>query len=129
MTNIIQDLLKLEKLQEELEERFGVKPAFVQWAAAAGVDQKTLRRRINYGTLCKDKMIKSNIRLVISIAKNYQGAGMNIQDLVQVSFFVKKMNQVFQWAKENMNSVGYFGCDVGVTESCPLTHRKDAEAL
>lgn len=29
-------------------------------------------------------MIKSNIRLVISIAKNYQGAGMNLQDLVQV---------------------------------------------
>lgn len=79
----IQDLLKLEKLQEDLEERFGVKPTFAQWAAAAGVDQKTLRRRTNYGIRCKDKMIKSNIRLVISIAKNYQGAGMNIQDLVQ----------------------------------------------
>lgn len=85
VTNIIQDLLKLEKLQEDLEERFGVKPTFAQWAAAAGVDQKTLRRRTNYGIRCKDKMIKSNIRLVISIAKNYQGAGMNIQDLVQVS--------------------------------------------
>lgn len=55
----------------------------MQWAAAAGVDQMTLRRRINYGTFCKDKMIKSNVRLVISIAKNYQGAGMNLQDLVQ----------------------------------------------
>lgn len=32
-------------------------------------------------------MIKSNIRLVISIAKNYQGAGMNLQDLVQVIIF------------------------------------------
>ncbi|KAH7525210.1 hypothetical protein FEM48_Zijuj06G0200800 [Ziziphus jujuba var. spinosa] len=79
----IQDLLKLEKLQEELTERCGSQPTFAQWAAAAGVDQKTLRRRINYGILCKDKMIKSNIRLVISIAKNYQGAGMNLQDLVQ----------------------------------------------
>ncbi|KAF3447563.1 hypothetical protein FNV43_RR12750 [Rhamnella rubrinervis] len=79
----IQDLLKLEKLQEELTERCGNQPPFAQWAAAAGVDQKTLRKRINYGILCKDKMIKSNIRLVISIAKNYQGAGMNLQDLVQ----------------------------------------------
>ncbi|PON56663.1 RNA polymerase sigma factor [Parasponia andersonii] len=79
----IQDLLKLEKLQEELAERCGSEPTFAQWAAAAGVDQKTLRKRINYGILCKDKMIKSNIRLVISIAKNYQGAGMNLQDLVQ----------------------------------------------
>ena len=74
----------MEKLQAELTERCGSEPTFSQWAAAAGVDQKTLRRRINYGSLCKDKMIKSNIRLVISIAKNYQGAGMNLQDLVQV---------------------------------------------
>ncbi|OWM91525.1 RNA polymerase sigma factor sigB isoform X1 [Punica granatum] len=79
----IQDLLKLERLQEELVDRCGGQPTFAQWAAAAGVDQKTLRHRLNYGVLCKDKMIKSNIRLVISIAKNYQGAGMNLQDLVQ----------------------------------------------
>ncbi|EYU27177.1 hypothetical protein ABFS82_02G130000 [Erythranthe guttata] len=79
----IQVLLKLERLQVELIERFGGEPSYSQWAAAAGVDQKTLREQINYGILCKDKMIKSNIRLVISIAKNYQGAGMNLQDLVQ----------------------------------------------
>ncbi|CAN6718891.1 unnamed protein product [Malus baccata var. baccata] len=79
----IQELLKLEKLQEELTQRCGRQPTIAQWAAAAGVDQKTLRKRVNYGILCKDKMIKSNIRLVISIAKNYQGSGMNLQDLVQ----------------------------------------------
>ncbi|KAK7351949.1 hypothetical protein VNO77_11740 [Canavalia gladiata] len=79
----IQDLLKLEKLLEDLAERCGGQPTFAQWAAVAEVDQKTLRRRLNYGMFCKDKMIKSNIRLVISIAKNYQGSGMNLQDLVQ----------------------------------------------
>ncbi|CAN6586181.1 unnamed protein product [Malus baccata var. baccata] len=79
----IQELLKLEKLQEELTQRCGRQPTIAQWAAATGVDQKTLRKRVNYGILCKDKMIKSNIRLVISIAKNYQGSGMNLQDLVQ----------------------------------------------
>ncbi|KAK3007480.1 hypothetical protein RJ639_013579 [Escallonia herrerae] len=79
----IQVLLKLEKLHEELTERCGGEPTFTQWATAAGVDQKTLRTRLNYGIFCKDKMIKSNVRLVISIAKNYQGAGMNLQDLVQ----------------------------------------------
>ncbi|KAB2071616.1 hypothetical protein ES319_A08G234400v1 [Gossypium barbadense] len=79
----IQDLLKLESVQEELAKRFGELPTFARWAAAAGVDQKTLRRRLDYGVLCKDKMIKSNIRLVISIAKNYLGTRMNFQDLVQ----------------------------------------------
>ncbi|XP_065014232.1 RNA polymerase sigma factor sigB-like isoform X1 [Musa acuminata AAA Group] len=79
----IQDLLKLERLQQDLTERNGCQPTFAQWAAAAGIDQKALRKRLNYGTFCKDKMITSNIRLVISIAKNYQRAGMNLQDLVQ----------------------------------------------
>lgn len=79
----IQVLLKLEKLHDELTEKCGGPPSFSQWAAVAGIDQKTLRQRLNYGVLCKDKMIKSNVRLVISIAKNYQGAGMNLQDLVQ----------------------------------------------
>ncbi|WOL13203.1 RNA polymerase sigma factor sigB-like [Canna indica] len=79
----IQDLLKLERLHVELVERNGEEPTLAQWAAAAGVDKKTLRKRLNYGKFCKDKMIKSNIRLVISIAKNYQNAGLSLQDLVQ----------------------------------------------
>ncbi|WJX42543.1 hypothetical protein P8452_29764 [Trifolium repens] len=79
----IQDLIKLEKLQKDLAEKCGGQPTFAQWATMAGVDQKTLRKRLNYGVFCKEKMIKSNIRLVISVAKNYQGSGMSLQDLVQ----------------------------------------------
>ncbi|XP_004500709.1 RNA polymerase sigma factor sigB [Cicer arietinum] len=79
----IQDLIKLEKLQDDLVEKCGGEPTFGQWATLAGVDQKTLRKRLNYGVFCKEKMIKSNIRLVISVAKNYQGSGMSLQDLVQ----------------------------------------------
>ncbi|XP_074350897.1 RNA polymerase sigma factor sigB-like [Apium graveolens] len=79
----IQVLVRLETIYKELSQRYGGEPSFIQWAAAAGVDQTTLRRQINYGTFCKDKMIKSNVRLVISIAKNYLKAGMNLQDLVQ----------------------------------------------
>jgi DNA-directed RNA polymerase sigma subunit (sigma70/sigma32) len=84
--NIIQDLIKLEKLQKDLAEKCGGQPTFAEWATMAGVDQKTLRKRLNYGVFCKEKMIKSNIRLVISVAKNYQGSGMSLQDLVQVYF-------------------------------------------
>lgn len=79
----IQDLLKLERLQVELAKRFGRQPTSTEWAAAAELDTRTLRQHLHYGIQCKDRMIKSNIRLVISIAKNFQGAGMSIQDLVQ----------------------------------------------
>ncbi|KAH9618221.1 hypothetical protein KSS87_016165 [Heliosperma pusillum] len=79
----IQDLLKMERLYDELKEKYGSEPSFDLWAAAAGIDKRTLRSRVHHGTMCKDKMVKCNVRLVISIAKNYQGAGMNLQDLVQ----------------------------------------------
>nr|AKC88653.1 sigma factor [Erodium texanum] len=79
----IQDLLKLERLRKELAERCGGEPTFMQWAAAAGIEQRTLQSRVNYGYSCKDKMIKSNIRLVVSIAKNYIGLGMDLPDLIQ----------------------------------------------
>ncbi|CAN1271980.1 RNA polymerase sigma factor sigB [Linum perenne] len=77
------DLLKLKRLEEELKERYGGEPTFKQWARAAGIDSKTLQKRLSHGVFCKDKMVKSNLRLVISIAKNYQNSGLNLEDLVQ----------------------------------------------
>lgn len=82
-----QDLLNLERLKKELVEKHGGEPTFAQWAGAAGVDQKTLRKHLTHGRFCKDKMIKSNIRLVISIAKNFKNAGLSLQDLVLVLAF------------------------------------------
>ncbi|KAL9262289.1 RNA polymerase sigma factor sigB-like protein [Drosera capensis] len=83
LSNGIQDLLKLEKLKKELAEKCGGPPNYAQWAVAAGTDQKTLRKLVNHGIHCKERMVKSNIRLVISIAKKYQGLGLAMQDLVQ----------------------------------------------
>nr|AKC88675.1 sigma factor [Pelargonium tetragonum] len=78
----IQDLLKVQRLQEELTTRCQGVPTCAQLANAAGVDQRTLNQMINYGAECKEKMIRSNIRLVISVAKKYNGAGMDFQDLI-----------------------------------------------
>uniref|UniRef100_A0A804LHV2 RNA polymerase sigma-70 domain-containing protein n=1 Tax=Zea mays TaxID=4577 RepID=A0A804LHV2_MAIZE len=55
----------------------------IQWAAAAGTDENTLRRRLNHGVYCKNRMVKSNVRLVISIAKEHEGPGMEFSDLIQ----------------------------------------------
>lgn len=79
----IQDLLKLEAIQAELIEYNGGQPTFSQWATAAGVDEKTLRKRLNYGIYCKNRMVTSNVRLVISIAREFEGPGMDFYDLIQ----------------------------------------------
>ncbi|KAL6662215.1 hypothetical protein ACP70R_000074 [Stipagrostis hirtigluma subsp. patula] len=79
----IQDLLKLEAIQAELTEYNGGAPSFSQWAAAAGVDEKTLRKRLDHGIYCKNRMVTSNVRLVISIAREFEGPGMDLYDLIQ----------------------------------------------
>ncbi|KAF7144083.1 hypothetical protein RHSIM_Rhsim05G0005800 [Rhododendron simsii] len=72
------DLLKIEKLMEELDDG----ATFAEWAAAAGIDEKTLSRRLAHGTRCKDKIIRSFLWLVGSIAKIYHRPGRNLGELI-----------------------------------------------
>lgn len=83
---ITQDFLKLEAIQKEVAHYNGGEPTFTQWAAAAGTDENTLRKRLSYGIYCKNMMVKSNVRLVISIAKEFEGPGTEFSDLIQVFF-------------------------------------------
>ncbi|KAK9064366.1 hypothetical protein SSX86_015748 [Deinandra increscens subsp. villosa] len=79
----IQDLLKLQDVHKQLEARFGVPPTFAEWATALGIDQIQLGRRLHYGEECRDKMVRSNIRLVISVARGYYGTKVHLQDIIQ----------------------------------------------
>ncbi|KAM0833107.1 hypothetical protein ACQ4PT_064473 [Festuca glaucescens] len=51
LSNGIQDLLKMEAIQAELAEYNGAQPTFPQWAAAAGTDESTLRKRLDHESL------------------------------------------------------------------------------
>lgn len=79
----MQDLLKIEKLGEELDDG----ATFAEWAAAAGIDEKTLSCRLAHGIRCKDKIIRSFLGLVGSIAKTYHRPGRNLGELIWVSNF------------------------------------------
>jgi RNA polymerase sigma factor (sigma-70 family) len=46
-------------------------------------EKRTLKRHVSAGEKATDEFIKSNLRLVVSIAKKYQASGMPLLDLVQ----------------------------------------------
>ncbi|XP_058207065.1 RNA polymerase sigma factor sigB-like isoform X1 [Rhododendron vialii] len=74
----VKDLLKIEKLREELDDG----ATFAEWAAAAGIDEKTLSCRLAHGIRCKEKIIRSFLGLVGSIAKTYHRPGRDLGELV-----------------------------------------------
>ncbi|CAM6110335.1 unnamed protein product [Calypogeia fissa] len=79
----IQDLMHVERVKADLIVQMGREPSLAEWAEAVGTENMSLESRIKSGQACKDKMVNSNLRLVVSIAKRYQGRGMTIQDLIQ----------------------------------------------
>ncbi|XP_024360553.1 uncharacterized protein [Physcomitrium patens] len=79
----IQDILKLEKIRAELQRDIGREPTLSEWSQAVSLDQTSLELRVKEGRSAKDKLVNSNLRLVVSIVKNYQGRGMTLPDLIQ----------------------------------------------
>ncbi|KAM3280391.1 hypothetical protein ACQJBY_047277 [Aegilops geniculata] len=79
----IQNLMKLEEAQRRLEAQCGREPTLPEWAQAVGMSCKELQSSVHIGRRCREKMARSNFRLVIHVARKYQGYGLDIEDLVQ----------------------------------------------
>ncbi|XP_072957868.1 RNA polymerase sigma factor sigF, chloroplastic [Typha angustifolia] len=79
----IQDLIRLEEVKQRLSVQFAREPTLAEWAQAVGMSCQDLQSRLYSGKRSREKMINGNLRLVVHVAKQYEGKGLNIQDLLQ----------------------------------------------
>jgi RNA polymerase nonessential primary-like sigma factor len=101
----LERLVNLVAVRDRLCATLGHRPSIERWAREAGVTVPELKADLNkgknrwaavaqltlaelediqtQGTRAKERMIKANLRLVVSVAKKYQNRGLELLDLIQ----------------------------------------------
>ena len=79
----VQAMMLLLAIRERIEQAQDCPLKELTWAACAQLTATKLRGILETGRIAKKRMIESNLRLVVSVAKKYQGRNLELLDLIQ----------------------------------------------
>jgi RNA polymerase sigma factor (RpoD-like family) len=79
----VQFLGEIEELRDRLRDELGRNPTKADIANHLGLNERQLEHQLYRSRTAKRKMIRSNLRLVVSIAKRYLNRGVPFLDLIQ----------------------------------------------
>ncbi|MEM8722073.1 MAG: sigma-70 family RNA polymerase sigma factor [Cyanobacteria bacterium P01_G01_bin.39] len=83
----IKDLLYLENIRQQLRNKLGRQPSDLEWSQEVNLSLNAFRHRLFLGRQAKNKMVQSNLQLVVFVAKKYLKRGLSFQDLIQEGNF------------------------------------------
>ncbi|OUL29679.1 RNA polymerase subunit sigma [Nostoc sp. RF31YmG] len=79
----IQQMIAIEQATAALKQQLHREPTADEVAADVGKEEAELKSILQLGQRAKQKMVTSNLRLVVSIAKKYQWSNLELLDLLQ----------------------------------------------
>ncbi|XP_078175035.1 RNA polymerase sigma factor sigF, chloroplastic-like isoform X2 [Carex rostrata] len=85
ITNI-QNLIRLEEAKERFKSQFNREPIPIELARTVGMSARDIDLCVVVGKCSLEKIVHTNFRLVLHIAKQHLGNGIGIEDLVQEGY-------------------------------------------
>ncbi|GAP99775.1 sigma-70 family RNA polymerase sigma factor [Leptolyngbya sp. NIES-2104] len=121
----VQTLMQLQQLKIMIANQLHREPTIAQWAIAAKQSEPELTEAIAAGSQAKQKLLESNLRFVVLIAKRYQKRNVDLLDLIQEgSLGLERAIEKFDPAKQyRFSTYAYWWIRQSITRYLALYSR------